>query len=172
VVVHSRPEAAQAAYRRALGRFPTGVAFVATQADGRTAGLLINSFTSVSLDPPLIMWCLGLASRCRSAFLDGSTFAVSVLAQEQKSMIGLLSRPLEKRFEGIAIRNGIGSAPIIEGAAAVFECRTFSISRAGDHDLILGLVEKFTTGAETPLACLNGRFGGVHIPSESTHKEH
>jgi flavin reductase (DIM6/NTAB) family NADH-FMN oxidoreductase RutF len=163
MVVHPKPEAMQAAYRQALGRFPTGVAFVATRAEGKAAGLLINSFTSVSLDPPLVMWCLGLRSRCRPAFLSGQTFAISVLAQEQRSLIAALSRPLEERLDGIALRNGIGSAPVIEGAAAIFECQTFSISRAGDHDLILGLVEKFSTGAEAPLACLNGKFGGVHI---------
>jgi flavin reductase (DIM6/NTAB) family NADH-FMN oxidoreductase RutF len=163
VFVQSKPETIQAAYRHALGRFPTGVAFVAARAQGRMAGLLVNSFTSVSLDPPLVMWCLGLGSRTRSVFLDGPTFAVSVLAQEQKALIAALGRPLEHRFEGIAMRNGLGSAPIIEGAAAVFECRTFSISRAGDHDLVLGLVEKFSTSPEAPLACLNGKFGCVQI---------
>jgi flavin reductase (DIM6/NTAB) family NADH-FMN oxidoreductase RutF len=163
MVVHSKPEAIKAAYRHALGRFPTGVAFVAARHDGKTAGLVVNSFTSVSLDPPLVMWCLGLNSRCRSVILNAPTFAVSVLAQEQRPLIAALSRPLEERFDGVTVRNGTGSAPIIEGAAAVFECRTFSISRAGDHDLVLGLVEKFSTSPEAPLACLSGRFGGVHI---------
>jgi flavin reductase (DIM6/NTAB) family NADH-FMN oxidoreductase RutF len=163
MVVHSKPEAIKAAYRYALGRFPTWVAFVAARHDGKTAGLVVNSFTSVSLDPPLVMWCLGLTSRCRSVILNAPTFAVSVLAQEQRPLFAALSRPLEQRFDGVAVRNGIGSAPIIEGAAAIFECRTFSISRAGDHDLVLRLVEKFSTSPEAPLACLGGRFGGVHI---------
>jgi flavin reductase (DIM6/NTAB) family NADH-FMN oxidoreductase RutF len=159
----STPEAIRASYRQALGRFPTGVAFVAARADGKTAGLLINSFTSVSLDPPLVMWCLGLSSRCRPTFLNAQSFAVSVLAHEQRSLIAALRRPLEERFDGIPTRNGMGSAPVIEGAAAVFECQTFSMSRAGDHDLVLGLVERFSTGPEAPLACLNGKFGGIHI---------
>lgn len=163
LAAHSKPEAMQAAYRHALGRFPTGVAIVAARADGKTAGLLVNSFTSVSLDPPLVMWCLGLTSRTRPIFLNGPTFAVSVLAHEQKPLITALSRPLEQRFDGIAMRNGIGSAPIIEGAAAVFECRTFSISRAGDHDLVLGSVEKFSTSPDAPLACMGGKFGGIQI---------
>lgn len=163
MAVHAKPEAVQAAYRQALGRFPTGVAFIAARAEGRTAGLLVNSFTSVSLDPPLVAWCLGLASRCRSIFLDAPAFAVSVLAHEQRALITALNRPLEKRFDGIPLRNGLGSAPVIEGSTAVFECRTFSISRAGDHDIILGSVEKFSASPEAPLACLGGKFGGVHI---------
>ena len=163
MVAYPKPEAMQAAYRQALGRFPTGVAFITARADGKTVGLLVNSFTSVSLNPPLVMWCLGLGSRTRSVFLNGPTFVVSVLAQEQNSLIATLSRPLETRFDGVATRSGIGSAPIIKGAAAVFECRTFSISRAGDHDLILGLVEKFSASPQNPLAYLGGKFGGVQI---------
>src|ERR1700722_20821759 len=101
MIAHSKPETIQASYRHALGRFPTGVAFVAARADGKTVGLLINSFTSVSLDPPLVMLCLGLGSRCRSVFLKGSPFAVGVLAQGQRSPVAALSRPLEARFDGI-----------------------------------------------------------------------
>jgi flavin reductase (DIM6/NTAB) family NADH-FMN oxidoreductase RutF len=167
-VAKPQPEAAGmfAEYRHALGRFPTGVAFVTARApNGEAAGLLINSFTSVSLNPPLVAWCLGIGSRSRAVFACAPSFAVSVLSEEQRSLLDALGRPLEERLNGIPVRDGLERAPVLQGAAAVFECRTFSITRAGDHDLILGSVEKFDSGPKAPLACLNGRFGRVHFPA-------
>ncbi len=153
-----------AEYRSALGRFPTGVAFVAARApSGEAAGLLINSFTSVSLNPPLIGWCLGLGSRARPVFSSAPTFVVSILSEDQESLLNSLGRPLEERLQGIPLCEGLGGAPVLQGGTAVFECRTFSISRAGDHDFFLGLVEKFDTGSGLPLAYLGGRFGCVKI---------
>jgi len=159
-------EGSFAEYRYALGRFPTGVAFVAARApNGDAAGLLINSFTSVSLNPPLVGWCLAVGSRSRAVFTCALSFAVSVLSEDQKELLEALGRPLEERLSGLPIREGLEGAPILQGAAAVFECRTFSISRAGDHDLVLGFVEKFDTGSQAPLAYLSGRFGCVTIPA-------
>jgi len=155
-----------AEYRFALGRFPTGVAFVATRAsNGDAAGLLINSFTSASLDPPLVAWYLALGSRSCPIFSRAATFAVSILSADQKFLLNSLGRPLEARLQGIPVRNGLGGAPVLHGAAASFECRTHSISLAGDHNLFLGFVEKFDTNGQDPLAYLNGKFGCVQIPA-------
>ena len=153
-----------AEYRYALGRFPTGVAFAAAKAaNGEVAGLLISSFTSVSLSPPLIGWCLDAESRSHRVFSNAPTFAISVLSEDQKALLNSLRRPFEERLEGLPLLDGLEGAPVLQGAAAVFECRTFSINRAGDHDLFLGLVEKFDAGSEAPLAYLSGQFGRVHI---------
>jgi flavin reductase (DIM6/NTAB) family NADH-FMN oxidoreductase RutF len=152
-------------YRQALARFPTGVAFVAARtSDGEAGGLLINSFTSVSLAPPMVLWCLGLASRSRRIFAGASTFAVSVLSEEQQSLLGALGRPLEQRLQGMPVRDGLGGAPVIEAAAAVFECSVMTVTRAGDHELYLGQVERFERCCEgPPLAYLAGQYGRVHV---------
>lgn len=157
-------ETQRANYRHALGRFPTGVAFAATRsADGKPVGLLINSFASVSMDPPLVSWCLAQSARSMPAFACASHFAISVLAENQKVLIEALKRPAEERLAGISIRNGDGDAPVLEAAAAVFECRVFSINRAGDHDIFIGEVTSFESGAGEPLAYLGGRFGQVRV---------
>lgn len=154
----------RASYRNALGRFPTGIAFVASRApDGTPVGLLINSFTSVSMDPPLVSWCLALTARSLPVFSVATHFAISVLAGNQHALIEALKRPAEERFSGVPIRSGAGGAPVLEAAAAAFECRTFGINRAGDHDILLGEVTSFEAGAHEPLAYLGGRFGHVQV---------
>ncbi|THD78561.1 MAG: flavin reductase [Phenylobacterium sp.] len=151
-------------YRHALGRFPTGVAFVSARtANGEAAGLLINSFTSVSLDPPMVLWCLGLTSRTRPVFAVAPTFAVSVLSESQRGLLTELCRPLEHRLRGVPVRDGLGGAPVLEAAAAVFECSVVTVTRAGDHDVYLGQVERFERCDGPPLACLAGQYGRVHI---------
>jgi flavin reductase (DIM6/NTAB) family NADH-FMN oxidoreductase RutF len=151
-------------YRRALGRFPTGVAFVAARTvEGQAAGMLINSFTSVSLAPPMVLWCLGLTASSRPVFSAASTFAVSILAEDQKSLLGDLSRPLVQRLSGVPIRDGLGGAPVIDNAVAVFECTVATVTRAGDHEVYLGQVERFDLRDEEPLAYLAGRYGRVQV---------
>jgi len=151
-------------YRHALGRFPTGVAFVAARTpEGEAAGLLINSFTSVSLTPPMVLWCLGLKASSRPVFLRAATFAVSILSEDQRGLLAELSRPLAERLSGIAVRDGLGGAPVIEHAAAVFECAITTVTRAGDHEVYLGQVEQFSRGDHPPLAYLAGQYGRVQV---------
>jgi len=158
----SSPLADEAGYRRALGRFPTGVAFVAARTpDGEAAGLLINSFTSVSLAPPMVLWCLGLKASTRSVFASAPTFAVSVLSEDQKSLLSALGRATQQRLQDVPTRDGLGGAPVIEAAAAVFECRVVTVTRAGDHEVYLGQVERFEQHDGPPLAYLAGRYGRV-----------
>lgn len=153
-----------ASYRQALGRFPTGVAFVGACApDGTRVGLLINSFTSVSLDPPLVLWCLGLGASCRPLFSAASSFAISILTREQQHLLEALGRRQEQRLQGVPWRDGLGGAPVIENAAASFECSVMSVTRAGDHEIFLGQVERFGRCDDAPLAYLAGRYGCVEI---------
>lgn len=151
-------------YRNALGRVPTGVAFVSARApNGDAAGLLINSFTSVSLDPPMVLWCLGLAARSRPIFAVAPSFAVSVLAEDQQWLLKALARPGEQRMQGVPMRDGLGGAPVIEAAAAVFECSVVTVTRAGDHDVYLGQVEHFERREGMPMAYLAGQYGRVQV---------
>ncbi len=151
-------------YRKALGQFPTGVAFVATRApDGSDVGILINSFTSVSLDPRLILWSLDQRSGARAVFANSPVFAVSILTRRQIQLLADLGRPREVRFDGVAIRRGIGGAPVLCDAAASFECQLNSVTSAGDHELLLGRVEQFELCDLPPLAFLAGQYGHVEI---------
>lgn len=151
-------------FRKALGRFPTGVAFVATQApDGSDIGILINSFTSVSLHPRLVLWSLDQRSAVRSVFTEASSFAISILTGAQRQLLTELGRPRETRFEGVAIRRGLGGAPVLLDAAAGFECTREKVIPAGDHDLIMGRVEHFELCDLPPLAFLAGQYGHVEI---------
>lgn len=162
--VMSSPHADASEYRKALARFPTGVCFVAARRpDGEAAGLLINSFTSVSLEPPLVLWCLGHSSRTRPVFAGAPTFAISILSEEQKPLLAALGRPLEQRLEGVEVRDGVGGAPVIMAAAAAFECQVVTVTRAGDHDIYLGQVQHFERRDGGPLAYLAGEYGRVHV---------
>jgi flavin reductase (DIM6/NTAB) family NADH-FMN oxidoreductase RutF len=151
-------------YRNALGRFPTGVAFVAARSpEGEAAGLLINSFTSVSLSPPLVLWCLGLSASSRGVFSRAPSFAISLLAEDQRALLADLSRPLADRLSGVATREGWGGAPVLAGAAAVLECQVTTVTRAGDHEVYMGEVKHFERGEGAPLAYLAGKYGRVHL---------
>lgn len=151
-------------YRTALGRFPTGVAFVTTQAaDGSDIGILINSFTSVSLDPRLVLWSLDKRSGVHAIFTQAQNFAISILSGAQRQLLAELGRPRHIRFQGVAVRRGLGGAPLLLDAAAGFECTRESVVPAGDHDLIMGRVEHFELCDIPPLAFLAGQYGHVEI---------
>ena len=146
--------------RAALGMFATGVTIVTTlDEDGRAVGLTANSFTSVSLDPPLVLWSLSGRSLSMPAFNEATHFAINVLAAEQRQLAERFASKAEDRFDGVAWRTGTGGVPVIEGAAAVFECRTRNRYREGDHVIFLGEVRHCTrhTGI-APLLFWGGRF--------------
>ena len=88
---------------------------------------------------------------------------MSILAEDQRDLLADLSRPLAERLSGVPIRDGVGGAPVIRNAAAVFECTVATVTRAGDHDVYLGQVEHFERGDHPPLAYLAGQYGRVHI---------
>ena len=149
-------------FRNALGQFVTGVTVVTTRTgDGAPVGITINSFTSVSLDPPMVLFCLDSRSRYLAAFEEGGSFAVHVLAADQ--------RDWSVRFAGSGDRwNGVGStawetgAPIIEGCLAVFECTLDSVHGGGDHKILVGRVIRLSSGDDRrPLAFHLGRYTAV-----------
>ena len=131
------------AFRRALGHFPTGVAIVTTVAGDRPVGMTINSFASVSLDPPLVLWSVDLAAGFADAFTAADRFALSVLAGDQMA--------LARRFDGVATWAGAGGPPLIAGALATFECRREAVHPGGDHAIIVGRVDRFAARDGSPL---------------------
>lgn len=145
--------------RRAFGRFGTGVTIVTTVAgDGAWVGLTANSFNTVSLDPPIVVWSLSARSPSLPAFESSRRFVVNVLSQEQMHLSQRFSRPVADKFGDVDVRLGIAQLPVLEGSAAIFECRTVSMEKMGDHILLLGEVERYAYQESTPLLYLNGKY--------------
>lgn len=151
------------AFRSALGRYPTGVAVVtALGADGRRIGITINSFASVSLDPPLVLWSIEEQAATREAFVAADYFAISILAHEQEDVARQFAMPLGDRFKGLHVYEGLGGIPLFDEALSVFECRRFAVYPGGDHQIILGQVERVSTRPGAPLVFHEGLFLGLH----------
>ena len=147
-------------FRAALGTFATGVTIVtALTPEGRPIGLTANSFNSVSLDPPLVLWSLAREAGSMPHFARGSHYAVHILAADQRELAERFSRKEADRFAGVAFREGSAGVPIIEGAAAVFECFNRSRYSEGDHVIFVGEVEhcEWRDGAQ-PLIYHGGRY--------------
>ena len=129
------------ALRTALGRFATGVTIVTCRdASGHSLGLTVNSFASLSLDPPLVLWSLRAASPNLAAFETASHFAVNVLTEAQLPLSRRFASPVHDKFDEGAWSAGEGGAPVLAGCAAVFECSTERFLPAGDHVLFIGRV--------------------------------
>lgn len=148
--------------RHALGRFPTGVTIITTVgADGALVGLTVNSFNSLSLDPPLILWSLSSRSPSRATFESAAHFAVNILADDQAAISNRFASRVAHKFDGIALREGLGGVPLLEGCAAHIECSTHSSQTLGDHVLFVGRVAQVHAGKRPPLLFVGGRYHDV-----------
>jgi len=151
--------------RRALGAFATGVTVVSTlQSDGTPRGFTANSFTSVSLDPPLVLVCIAKAASGYGIFSEAVRFSISVLAEGQRETSGLFASKAPDKFERSAWRRSVGGNPIIEGAAAWFDCRTHSVVDAGDHAVLIGRVMDFGDTVTNPLGYCRGAYVTFSLP--------
>lgn len=148
-------------FRNALGRFATGVCVVTTRAgDGRKAALTVNSFCSVSLEPPLVAWYLTNKSPSLPVFRESGHFAVHVLAADQQHLAAHFAKFSEDKFAPFreGLQTGLGDVPVLGDALACFECQMLDIVPYGDHVMIVGQVERFSYGSEAPLLFHAGRF--------------
>lgn len=149
-------------FRNALGTFATGVTIVTTQtAAGEPIGLTCNSFSSVSLSPPLILWSLSLRSPNLPNFLQATHFAVNVLAADQTELSQRFSKPIPKKFEGVACETSRHGVPVLSGCSAHFECRTEARHYAGDHVIFIGHVLHYAYAEREPLAYCRGKYAAV-----------
>ena len=145
--------------RDALGEFATGVAVVtARDADGQPVGVTINSFASVSLEPPLVRWSLGLQSPSLAVFESCSHYAVTVLAADQSELSQRFSQSLSDRFAGVDVKVGAGDTPFLSGCCARFVCRNEVRYPGGDHVILVGFVESFHREENPPLIFHGGRY--------------
>ena len=150
-----------ATLREVMSSFPTGVTIVAA-GDSVTEpyGLTVNSFTSVSLDPPLVLVCIGRGSSCHDRFVAAAAFSVNILAADQASAAQrFASEPSEGRFEDVSWVRGDSGAPVIEGAVACLECSLHDVMSGGDHSILLGRVDRAVSTDREALLFHRGRMG-------------
>jgi flavin reductase (DIM6/NTAB) family NADH-FMN oxidoreductase RutF len=153
-------------FRDALGEFATGVTIIcASRGQGRYVGLTANSFNSVSLDPPLVLWSLSRRSSSLPAFEGAARYSVNVLSAEQSELARRFSRPHRDRFAGIGYRMGWADAPLIDGCVAWFECLHHARHYAGDHTIFIGEVATCERAKGDGLVFHHGKFGSaVPVP--------
>jgi len=147
--------------RRALGNFATGVTIVTASAEGRQVGVTANSFNSVSLDPPLILWSIAKQSGSYTVFEASTHFAVNILAEDQLSLSNQFARPSSERFANVSCRPGLGGSILLEGTSANFQCETFQILEGGDHWILIGKVVAFEDHGRSPLLYHQGSYATV-----------
>ncbi len=150
------------AFRRACGRFATGVA-VATVLDpqGAPHGLTVSSFTSVSLDPPLVLICLGHDVSVIDTFRAAPFFGINVLAEDQQELSERFARKGFDRFDGLPWQPGATGVPLIPGALAAMECAVERRIPSGDHDIFVGRMVAAQTGEGKPLLYFSSRYCGL-----------
>jgi flavin reductase (DIM6/NTAB) family NADH-FMN oxidoreductase RutF len=147
------------ALRQVLGAFVTGVTVITTlDPQGRPHGLTANSFSSVSLDPPLILWSQSLAAPSHPVFRDTERFVVNILADDQVEVSQAFARAGADKFAGCLTTPGLGGVPLIEGCAAYLECRRINSFPGGDHVVFLGEVERIERTGRAPLVFGGGRY--------------
>ena len=150
-------------FRAALGSFATGVTVVtAPRRSGGYVGLTCNSFSSVSLTPPLILWSLSRQSASFTAFVEASHFAVSVLSADQVDLSRKFSKAADDKFCGVSFSLGAGDAPLLDGAVAHFECRNERHHDGGDHVIFIGRVLRCSRFPRSPLIFCQGQYGALH----------
>jgi flavin reductase (DIM6/NTAB) family NADH-FMN oxidoreductase RutF len=150
------------ALRSAMSRFSTGVAVVSASWQGRLHAMTATALTSVSLDPPLIMVCVGRTSRFHSAILGSCRWGVSILAEDQVDVARHFSdrgRDLLTQFDSVPhVRGAATDAPLVDGALAWLECSTWATHDGGDHSIVIGQVLDGAGGPGAPLTYFRARY--------------
>ena len=156
-----RPNLDPRDFRSALGCFATGVCLVTTLApDGRRVGLTANSFSSVSLDPPMVLWSLARTASSAPVFRDAEHFALNVLGADDYALSSHFARSGADKFTAFDERftSGLGGAPVLQGAVATFECHSRHRYYGGDHIIVIGVVERYAHSDLKPLLFHRGAY--------------
>lgn len=155
-------EETQLEYRRAWSRFATGVTIITTlEPDGTVHGMTANGVTSVSLDPPMALVCVGHNRNTYGLIKSTGRYGMSVLAASQQHVARHFTLPPESRPDNHSIRFiELGNSPVVEGAIAAMDCRVVSAYESGDHTIFVAEVESVRTGDGAPLVWYEGGFGG------------
>ena len=146
-------------FRQALGMFATGVTIVTTRApDGTPVGVTVNSFNSVSLKPPLVLWSLAKNAHSLEAFQTATHWNVHILSQEQEALSNRFARAGEDKFGQTTLDTGITPAPLLTGCSARFQCKTMFQYEGGDHIIFVGEVLAYDRSEHPPLLYVTGQY--------------
>ena len=149
-------------FRNCLGKFTTGVTVITcADDDGRPYGITVNSFSSVSLSPRLILWNIAKVSNSLDAFLGAEHFAINILARDQEHLSAHFAKSDHSIFDGIEYQRSQHDVPLIPHSLACFECRTYQIHECGDHHIIIGEVERFESRDAEPLVFFGGKYRSI-----------
>lgn len=163
------PEIDALSFRKSAGQFLTGVTIVTTlEADGNPRGVTANSFTTVSLDPPLVLVCVGKSSRSYAAFAQAGRFAVNILSTEQKGLSATFASKAEDKFAGTGWMGGVTGAPLFPNCLAWFDCLLHNAVDAGDHIVLIGRVVGHDRSTGTPLGYFGGNYVDFGVQRESS----
>lgn len=150
--------------RRAFGMFPTGVTIVTTRhPEGHPIGLTCNSFSSVSLTPPLVLWSLSIYSPNLQAFLQAPYFAINILSCNQEELSRRFASRIPDRFEGVDWSDGEGRTPVLGGVAATIQCRNETRHYSGDHVILIGQVVQYVYRDVEPLVFSRGAYRALDV---------
>jgi flavin reductase (DIM6/NTAB) family NADH-FMN oxidoreductase RutF len=155
--------------RQAFGCFGTGVTVITTRSpSGARAGVTANSFNTVSMDPPIVLWSLSRQSPSLAVFRAARHFAVNVLTAEQLALSNRFARPAADKFAGVDYADGLEDLPLLADCAATLECAVLNEQVVGDHVLFLGRVMQYAYRKAPPLLFFHGRYGqGIALNSSS-----
>ncbi len=146
-------------FRNALGDYATGVTIITTlDAAGQAIGLTVNSFTSVSLDPPLVLWSIDQGSPLFDGFMQAGHYAVHVLQQDQQELAHSFSDDDDARFLEISYETGIAGLPLLQTYSALFQCEIESRHTEGDHVILIGRVISLDNESTAPLVFHKGKY--------------
>jgi flavin reductase (DIM6/NTAB) family NADH-FMN oxidoreductase RutF len=149
-------------FRHALSRFASGVTVVTCQgAGGEMRGITVSAFSSLSLEPPLVLVCIDKRASLHDEIREGGYFAVNFLAEDQESVSRRFASKDADRFNGIHWREGKSRAPLIEGALGFVECRVVNVYPGGDHTIFVGQVEASGVGDGRPLLYFRGYYSNL-----------
>ena len=150
-------------FRAALGRFASGVTIVTTRdREGSLHGLTISAFSSVSLEPALVLVCIDKYAGSHHAFENGGAFVINILREDQQAISNQFASRLPDKFTGINYRLGIEDLPVLEDALVNLECRQINAHDAGDHTIYVGEIEKVTVTDGNPLVYFHGNYREIN----------
>lgn len=145
-------------FRNTLGKFATGVCVVTTESENGPIGMTVNSFAAVSLEPALVLWSIQNTSDCFASFTECERYGISVLKHSQEALSNQYARSMDHAIEASHLCRDENGTPLIDGALATFSCRTSAIHVGGDHHIIVGEVEAFTSVDGEPLLFFGGGY--------------
>jgi flavin reductase (DIM6/NTAB) family NADH-FMN oxidoreductase RutF len=152
--------------RRCIGKFATGVTVVTCDGSAGPCGITANSFSSVSLQPPLLLWNIAKVSNSLQAYLDAEYFAINILGAGQRTLSSHFAQSDHTLWDNIEYNRSANNVPLLPNTVACFECRTHQIHDCGDHFIIVGEIESFRSSNDEPLVFYAGQYAALMPTNE------